>query len=660
MDEETSLYENLLRATDNLTDITFTRYATVTKLLANYRCNIKESDNELTHTDVPILNGLNVETGDTVIVGFAQNSLYNPYIIGVMNREITSSTDLDKYTDDIIYDIQKRLELELTTPVDHPCEIQANLSFDNSPYANKELQLYEGDKLLSNQKTDSAGLVTFRLTTASSDTITYRVSYDDKVSEEITKTDLFTTETIPLESISEIICLTECGLLSVTDNTFISSQEFKNLKHYRGKGYIKKSLPHMENWEIEFSAYTANHALTEGYILLKWSDVPITLGTILQNCIGFRTMGYVDVYKDEVNQRQRVGTASHSEYQWNYNRVHIKLKKQGTHYTVTFTMIENPSYTYTLEFDSDVFDNSITSNKGTLHLVIATDCHGNDFCNFHNQDIELYNVSFNYPSCAGWDDYKLTVATHEISTSTTQATITANLQINGVNAEGRTIRAYYNGNLVGSGTTNSSGMAFIQVISETGTTKKYSIVCEDNLAVDECTVEFLDSTFPLDGTDTIVNLSGTAYSENGELFFGYGSRYLTDYYLDNTGLWEASLEYYQTLSNWDIVLAIVGQESNKYGFTYNYNGQLSLGRISGGYSTYNLGEDFVFKTGEWTKVTFKKISTNQLTITVGEHSTTITDDRIAVPEKLHLMFTSSQSEIKKIRHIIFNPAIPNE
>lgn len=75
------LYNELLKATDNLQDITFTKYATITNITDD-KCTVKETEQDLTHNNVPILNGLNLKTGDTVIIGFVNNSLYNPIIIG--------------------------------------------------------------------------------------------------------------------------------------------------------------------------------------------------------------------------------------------------------------------------------------------------------------------------------------------------------------------------------------------------------------------------------------------------------------------------------------------------------------------------------------------------------------------------------------------------
>ena len=75
------LYENLLKATDNLTDINFSKYGTITKL-DNNLANVKEEGNDLEHTNVPLINGTSFELGDKVILFFIENSLYNPIVIG--------------------------------------------------------------------------------------------------------------------------------------------------------------------------------------------------------------------------------------------------------------------------------------------------------------------------------------------------------------------------------------------------------------------------------------------------------------------------------------------------------------------------------------------------------------------------------------------------
>lgn len=82
------LYENLLKATDNTNDITNEKYATVTKVAGDY-CSVQEEDTNLEHSQVPILNKITCETGDNVVLGFVNNSLYDPVIIGNLSRKIS-------------------------------------------------------------------------------------------------------------------------------------------------------------------------------------------------------------------------------------------------------------------------------------------------------------------------------------------------------------------------------------------------------------------------------------------------------------------------------------------------------------------------------------------------------------------------------------------
>lgn len=80
-------YNNLLKATDNTQDICVERYATVTNITVDGSVDVMEIDSNLQHSNVPVLNGLIVHTGDTCVLGFVDNSVYNPFIIGVLNGE---------------------------------------------------------------------------------------------------------------------------------------------------------------------------------------------------------------------------------------------------------------------------------------------------------------------------------------------------------------------------------------------------------------------------------------------------------------------------------------------------------------------------------------------------------------------------------------------
>ena len=88
------LYENLLKATNNIDDITTEKYATVTKLNGNY-CDAKEEDTGLEHTNVPIINGANLSVGDKAIIGFLNNSIYDVVCYGALNKTIHDDSKQD-------------------------------------------------------------------------------------------------------------------------------------------------------------------------------------------------------------------------------------------------------------------------------------------------------------------------------------------------------------------------------------------------------------------------------------------------------------------------------------------------------------------------------------------------------------------------------------
>lgn len=97
-----SLYENLLKATDNTNDITHEKYGTITKI-ENGLCSVKETDSGLEHSNVPILNGLSLKLGDNVVLGFAENSIYNPFVIGAVTDEkrVYSKEEIDEIVEEI-------------------------------------------------------------------------------------------------------------------------------------------------------------------------------------------------------------------------------------------------------------------------------------------------------------------------------------------------------------------------------------------------------------------------------------------------------------------------------------------------------------------------------------------------------------------------------
>ena len=97
------LYDNLLRATDNTKDIINEKYGTITKI-DNNLASVKEDGTELEHSNVPILNGLSLKIGDNVVLGFAENSIYNVFIIGAIGeKSIYSKKEVDDIVDDITH-----------------------------------------------------------------------------------------------------------------------------------------------------------------------------------------------------------------------------------------------------------------------------------------------------------------------------------------------------------------------------------------------------------------------------------------------------------------------------------------------------------------------------------------------------------------------------
>ena len=89
------LYENLLKATSNVDDITTEKYGVITKKNGNY-CSVKESDNGLEHSNVPIVNGANLNVGDKVIIGFLNNSIYDVVVYGALDKQVHDDTKQDK------------------------------------------------------------------------------------------------------------------------------------------------------------------------------------------------------------------------------------------------------------------------------------------------------------------------------------------------------------------------------------------------------------------------------------------------------------------------------------------------------------------------------------------------------------------------------------
>ena len=98
-------YTNLTTITNNLEDIAFTKYATITNLNSDGTCTAKEDEEDgLTHENVLTL-AHNLQVGDKIVVGFVDNSIYNPVILGSMNESSSDSyskEELDGFVDCLI------------------------------------------------------------------------------------------------------------------------------------------------------------------------------------------------------------------------------------------------------------------------------------------------------------------------------------------------------------------------------------------------------------------------------------------------------------------------------------------------------------------------------------------------------------------------------
>ena len=93
-------FSNLQAATSNIDDIVFNRFATISEINNDGTVNCKEDDG-LTHENVLTLSH-NLQVGDKVVIGFEDNSIYNPIILGVMGEETYTKAEIDKIIDGIV------------------------------------------------------------------------------------------------------------------------------------------------------------------------------------------------------------------------------------------------------------------------------------------------------------------------------------------------------------------------------------------------------------------------------------------------------------------------------------------------------------------------------------------------------------------------------
>ena len=73
--------DNLTSLTDNLKDIAFTRYVTITNVNPDNTVNCRE-DNGTIHKNVINTTNLNLTPDDVVLLSFVDNNIYNPMVTG--------------------------------------------------------------------------------------------------------------------------------------------------------------------------------------------------------------------------------------------------------------------------------------------------------------------------------------------------------------------------------------------------------------------------------------------------------------------------------------------------------------------------------------------------------------------------------------------------
>ena len=83
--------ENLTSLTDNLNDIAFTRYVTITNVNADKTVDCQE-DNGTLHKNVINTTNLNLDVDDVVLLGFVDNNIYNPMITGGVTVKAADDT----------------------------------------------------------------------------------------------------------------------------------------------------------------------------------------------------------------------------------------------------------------------------------------------------------------------------------------------------------------------------------------------------------------------------------------------------------------------------------------------------------------------------------------------------------------------------------------
>ena len=140
--------ENLTALTNNLNDIAFTRYVTITKVNEDKTVDCKE-DNGTLHKNVINTTNLNLSVDDTVLLGFVDNNIYNPMITGGV--EVKGANDQMIYALGLgKFEINSDGDLILTLPIG----VENYFSIDNNGDLIVDLDETEAEKFSINNDGD--------------------------------------------------------------------------------------------------------------------------------------------------------------------------------------------------------------------------------------------------------------------------------------------------------------------------------------------------------------------------------------------------------------------------------------------------------------------------------------------------------------------------
>ena len=533
-----------------LNAIPYSRYGTVVKLLDKGLCIVKEEYTEKLHYNVVILNNLGLREGSTVVIDFANNSILNPYIVGELNPNAPIS-DLEQYSDDVIYDVDSKVSLLVSSPSYAPCVLNAYLTFNGTAYGNRKIDLYSRGFLLDSQMTDVNGVATFNV--QPKQYTQYDVKYGSVRTVSVIRTVESIEETILLNDVStDVVVYDRPNLVEVSNGKLITYEQFESFDYRRGKAYIKNGWNNSNTWTVSFTVVTGNHANGDGYVLIR--PVPpsedVNTSNQFHNTIGLRSNGDINVFDNE-GVLTHITNPNNQGLNWNYQEIGFEITRTNNHYTIHMWNVLNPSTEYSYTFDWDGF-NQFRSN---MHLLLTVTS------NYWGGAMELSSPTYEYTICKAVVDFELTASSTVLSQiDGDSTTLTVTLQ------SGQTLSLYDNDTGVKIGDLTDNGddtYTYIYESSGAGDVTVYAtngVKTSNTLTLEDCYKTGIQST----DTWHDIKSTGTITVEDG-VATGYNK--MMDYSWDNTKDWEFSCEYKADtdLPN-GLLLADVTNTSN-----YDYN-----------------------------------------------------------------------------------------